>query len=102
MADGGILRWISNLKRFNSFLGEYDNYFIGHGPTCTHEDLNNQRRYLEIYCAELLNAAGNSEILDDETKSIFESRMIELFPLYGCQFMVGLSANAVFSEIRNK
>lgn len=102
MADGGILRWLANLEKYSETLKNYDEYFIGHGPTCTFKDIQKQKDYIQNYISEVLKCTNGTAIFNDETKAKFEEVMFALYPKYGCQFMVGLAAEAVAAELRSK
>lgn len=99
MADGSILRWIANIERYSEVLRKYQTYYIGHGAPCEHRALDKQRNYLITYCAELLKASGGSSVLNDTEKKLLQESMFSKFPDYGCQFMVGLSADKVAGEL---
>lgn len=99
LADGSILRWLANLERFEAVLKNYPTYYIGHGAECTFEDIARQKSYFITYCAEVLNATSGAGIFTDESKKIFEQKMFSLYPDYGCQFMVSLSADKVGQEL---
>jgi glyoxylase-like metal-dependent hydrolase (beta-lactamase superfamily II) len=99
MADGNILRWLTNLNRFEFLLKSYDHYYVGHGPTCDFNAISTQREYFLTYCSNVLTFTQGTGIFTDETKVLFERAMIEAYPNYGCQFMVGLSAERVGKEL---
>lgn len=100
MADGSILRWIANLEKFTPILKNYQNYYVGHGPTCDFSAIAKQKQYFITYCGELLKATNGTAIFNEQSKQNFESAMIDTFPNYGCQFMIGLAADKVASELR--
>ncbi|HVI49259.1 MAG TPA: MBL fold metallo-hydrolase [Chitinophaga sp.] len=99
MNDGSILRWMANLENLTPVLKSFDNYYVGHGAVCDFADMAKQKDYMHIYCAEVLKATKGSGIFTDETRKAFEQKMISLFPDYGCQFMVSLSADRVGREL---
>lgn len=99
LADGSVLRWLANLKRLEPVLKNYHTYYIGHGPECSFEDIAKQKEYFIIYCSEVLNATNGTAIFTDESKKIFEQKMYSLYPDYGCQFMVSLSADKAGQEL---
>jgi glyoxylase-like metal-dependent hydrolase (beta-lactamase superfamily II) len=99
LADGSILRWLANLKRFEPILKNYETYYIGHGPECTFEDIAKQKEYFITYCSEVLSFTNGTGIFTDEIKKAFEQKIFSLYPDYGCQFMVSLSADKVGQEL---
>jgi glyoxylase-like metal-dependent hydrolase (beta-lactamase superfamily II) len=101
MADGSILRWLANLERYGAILKDYKRYYIGHGDDCDFSALADQKSYFLTYMAELLKVTNGTAVFTEQTRKQFETTMITLFPSYGCQFMVGLGADRVASELRS-
>lgn len=101
MNDGSVLRWIANLERYSGVLKEFKSYYVGHGGSCNFQDIRNQKEYLLRYCENVLKATNGTAIFTQDTKQEFEKTMLSLYPDYGCQFMVGLSADKVASELRS-
>lgn len=101
MADGSILRWLANLERFESILKDYETYYIGHGNVCDFSALKTQKDYILTYCSELLKATKGTAVFTEESRKQFETTMLNKFPSYGCQFMVGLSADKVAGELKS-
>lgn len=101
MADGSILRWMANLTKYKQLLKDYSNYYIGHGDACEFADIEKQEKYFMFYIAEALEATKGSAVFDDNSKAIFEKKIIEAYPEYGCQFMIGLSAEKVAQELKS-
>jgi len=99
MADGGILRWLANLEKYASLLRNYSTYYVGHGPHCSYETITYQKNYFLTYCSEVLKATGGSGIFTEDSRKNFEQIMLSLYPRYGCQFMVSLSADRVGQEL---
>ena len=99
MNDGGILRWIANLEKYSSVLKNFKTYYVGHGSPADFTSLAKQREYFLIYCSNVLKASGGTGIFNDESRKSFEQAMFTAFPDYGCQFMVGLSADCVGKEL---
>lgn len=99
MADGSILRWLANLEKFGPLLEVYKTYYVGHGPSCNFSAIAKQKEYFLTYCSNVLKATGGTGIFTDETRRAFEQTMFALYPAYGCQFMVGLSADIVGKEL---
>lgn len=102
MADGNILRWIANLERFESLLKGFESFHVGHGPVCNFGAIAKQKEYLLNYCATLLKHTGGTGIFNDETRVLFEKEMLSAYPGYGCQFMIGLAAEKVGTELKMK
>jgi hypothetical protein len=101
MNDGSILRWIANLERYSDILKEFKSYYVGHGGACNFQDIQRQKEYLLQYCENVLKATHGTAIFTPETKQKFENTMLNLYPDFGCQFMIGLSADKVASELIN-
>ncbi len=101
MADGSILRWLANIEKYAPTLKEYDTYYIGHGAPCNFSALAQQRAYLLTYCNEILKVTNGSAKFSEDTKALFEKNMMEKYPDYGCQFMIGLAAEKVADEIKS-
>lgn len=99
MADGSILRWLANLEKYAPLLQKYPEYYVGHGPSCDYQSLAKQKDYLLTYCSNVLAATKGTGIFNDETRKALEQTMLSLFPDYGCQFMVALSAGRVGKEL---
>lgn len=99
MNDGSILRWIANLGRYSSILKDFNTYYVGHGPSCDFTAITKQKEYFLTYCANVLKATNGTGVFDENTRKSFEENMLEAFPDYGCQFMVGLSADKVGQEL---
>ena len=99
MNDGSILRWIANLDKYAPVLREFRNYYVGHGLPCDITSLKKQKEYFLSYCTNVLKTSGGTGIFNDESRKIFEQTMLTIFPDYGCQFMVALSADSVGKEL---
>ena len=99
MADGGILRWLANLETHGPLLEKYKTYFVGHGPSCDFSAIAEQKKYFLTYCSNVLAVTGGTGIFTEEAKKNLEKTMLSLHPDYGCQFMVGLSAERVGKEL---
>jgi hypothetical protein len=99
MNDGSILRWLSNLDRYLPVLKNFKTYYVGHGSPCDCASLAKQKEYFLTYCSNVLKATGDTGIFTDDTRKSFEQIMLSMFPDYGCQFMVALSADQVGREL---
>jgi len=99
MNDGSILRWLSNLDRYSPVLKNFTSYYVGHGPAGNFTSLAKQKEYFLTYSSNVLKATKGSGIFADDTRKAFEQTMFNLFPDYGCQFMVALSADRVGKEL---
>jgi glyoxylase-like metal-dependent hydrolase (beta-lactamase superfamily II) len=102
MNDGSILRWLANLDRYAARLKQFKTYYIGHGPACDFSDLAAQREYLLRYGANVLAETDGTGIFTDETRKSFEQKMLTMYPDYGCQFMITLSADRVGKELTSQ
>jgi glyoxylase-like metal-dependent hydrolase (beta-lactamase superfamily II) len=101
MNDGNILRWLANIESYSPLLKEFDSYYIGHGAACNYQILEKQKEYFITYCSSVLKATNGSGVFTEETRKQFEETMLSKFPDYGCQFMIGLSADRVAKELLN-
>jgi glyoxylase-like metal-dependent hydrolase (beta-lactamase superfamily II) len=101
MNDGGILRWLANLDKYSPVLKAFSTYYIGHGASCDFGAIAKQKEYFLTYCSNVLKATNGSGIFNDNTIKVFERSVLEAYPDYGCQFMVGLSAERVGKELLN-
>lgn len=99
MNDGSILRWLANLDRYSSILKGFDTYYVGHGPSSDFSTLEKQKEYFLTYCSNVLKATNGTGTFTDETRKSFEQTMLNIYPNYGCQFMVALSADHVGMEL---
>ncbi|HTE33270.1 MAG TPA: MBL fold metallo-hydrolase [Chryseolinea sp.] len=99
MNDGSILRWLANLDKYAPVLKRYDNYFLGHGASSDFSGVKKQKEYFLDYCSNVLKATSGTGIFNDESRKAFEQTMLSAYPTYGCQFMVGLSADRVGQEL---
>jgi glyoxylase-like metal-dependent hydrolase (beta-lactamase superfamily II) len=99
MNDGSILRWIANLERYAPVLKDFKTYYVGHGSPCDFASIAKQKQYFLNYCNNVLKATDGTGIFNDESRKTFEQTMLTIYPDYGCQFMVALSADAVGKEL---
>lgn len=99
MNDGSILRWLSNLEKYSSVLKDFNDYYVGHGSSCDFTAIAKQKKYFLTYCSNVLIATNGTAVFTDDTRKDFEQKMISLFPDYGCQFMIALSADHVAKEL---
>jgi glyoxylase-like metal-dependent hydrolase (beta-lactamase superfamily II) len=102
MADGNILRWLSNLEKYNDLLKQYDQYYVGHGSVCNFSALQKQKEYFLTYCGEVLAHTHGTGTFSNESKDAFIKTMTNRYPNYGCQFMIGLAAEVVGRELAEK
>ena len=101
MNDGGILRWLANLDKYSPVLKAFSTYYVGHGASCDFGAIAKQKEYFLTYCSNVLKATNGSGIFNDNTMKEFERSVLAAYPDYGCQFMVGLSAERVGKELLN-
>ena len=101
MNDGGILRWLANLDKYSPVLKGFSTYYVGHGASCDFGAIAKQKKYFLTYCSNVLKATNGSGIFNDNTLKVFEQSVLAAYPDYGCQFMVGLSAERVGKELLN-
>jgi len=99
MNDGSILRWIANLDKYAPVLKDFKTWYVGHGSACDIISLKKQKEYFLSYCTNVLRTTGGTGIFNDESRKTFEQTMLTIYPDYGCQFMVALSADRVGEEL---
>ena len=99
MNDGQILRWLANLDRYQSLLKDAETLYIGHGPEGGLEMIGQQKLYLNDYCETLLDTTKGAGVLDENLTNEFIAKMEKKYPSYGLNFMLGLSAAKVASEL---
>jgi glyoxylase-like metal-dependent hydrolase (beta-lactamase superfamily II) len=99
MNDGSILRWIANLEKYAPVLKDFKTYYVGHGSSCDFASIAKQKQYFLNYCNNVLKVTDGTGIFNDESRKRFEQTMLTVYPDYGCQFMVALSADAVGKEL---
>lgn len=99
MNDGSILRWIANLDKYAPLLRQFRTWYVGHGTPCDIVSLKKQKEYFLSYCTNVLKATDGTGIFNNESRKTFEQTMLTVFPDYGCQFMVALSADSVGKEL---
>lgn len=99
LADGDILAWLANLERVRPHLATTTVLYPGHGPAGTLTLLDEQRDYLLAYCAAVSEIANGLPTLSEEEKSALVARMDRVRPGAPLAFMIGLSADAVATEL---
>ncbi len=85
--------WLSEDENKAAFIGDLI-YRNNH-----YSAIAKQKEYFNTYCANVLTTTNGTGIFTDDTRKTFEQNMIELFPTYGCQFMVVLSADRAGKEL---
>lgn len=100
MADGAVLRWRANIERFRPLLTHMTQLYVGHGLPGDARLLDQQQAYFDRYCATLLDVLGGHDALTEAHSAAFSARMVEAYPAYGLQFMIGLSAARVAAELQ--
>lgn len=100
LADGGVLAWLANLERCRALCSGIPLALPGHGPAGTPDALiDRQRDYLLHYCAQLQMLAGDGRV-DDEVRTRLTGAMARHAPGAGLEFLVGMSADAVWAELK--
>jgi glyoxylase-like metal-dependent hydrolase (beta-lactamase superfamily II) len=102
MNDGSILRWIANLEKYAPVLKDFKTYYVGHGSPCDFASIAKQKQYFLNYCNNVLKVTDGTGIFNEESRKTFEQTMLTIYPDYGCQFMVSLSADAVGKELMSR
>jgi glyoxylase-like metal-dependent hydrolase (beta-lactamase superfamily II) len=99
VADGQLAEWCENLTRARTLLADVATLYPGHGRSGGLALLEQERRYLEEYRRAVRELARGRRSLTDAEKSALTSRMRAFLPGGGLEFLVGLSADAVASEL---
>lgn len=102
MADGSVLRWISNLEKFKPVLNNYPRFYLGHGPDADSSILDVQMNYLIDYCTTLLSITKGLSIVGEDIGNKMVEAMQKKYPTYGLSFMIGISANSMVNELQDK
>jgi glyoxylase-like metal-dependent hydrolase (beta-lactamase superfamily II) len=99
LADGQVGRWLANLARARALLADAATIYPGHGRSGGLDLLDMQRRYLDTYRSAVSDLARGRPSLSDEEKTELISRMRAYLTGAGLEFLIGLSADAVASEL---
>jgi glyoxylase-like metal-dependent hydrolase (beta-lactamase superfamily II) len=101
MADGSILRWISNLEKFKPLLKEYPRLYMGHGTDADFSIIDMQKNYLLDYCTSVISITGGLSVIHDDIEEKITQAMQTKFPSYGLSFMPGISVKTVIGELED-
>jgi len=100
LADGGVLAWLANLERVDELCLGMREVFPGHGPAGAPAELvAKQRAYLLSYARAVKELAHGKRTLSDAEKQTLTERMSAAMPGAGLSFLVGMSADAVATEL---
>jgi glyoxylase-like metal-dependent hydrolase (beta-lactamase superfamily II) len=99
VADGQLGEWLANLSRARAMLADAATLYPGHGRSGGLALLETQRRYLQAYRGAVGELARGRPSLTDDDRSELTRRMRAYLPGGGMEFLVGLSADAVASEL---
>jgi glyoxylase-like metal-dependent hydrolase (beta-lactamase superfamily II) len=99
MADGHTTAWLRNLERVRSLLGGVERVYPGHGEPGSVDMLDWQKHYLKRFRAEVAALAGARTALSEQEKQMLVTRMKEDLPTNKLEFLIGLGADSVASEL---
>lgn len=99
VSDGHTTEWIANLRRVAEAEPQAETFFPGHGPAGGSSLLEWQQRYLETYRAEVERLRAGSPQLTADQKTALQQAMKAQYPEAGLDFLIGLGADAVASEL---
>jgi glyoxylase-like metal-dependent hydrolase (beta-lactamase superfamily II) len=98
-ADGHTANWLKNLERVRVLVAGATALYPGHGEPGSPEILDWQEQYLIRYRQEVAAVAGGRTSLTDEEKGFLVRRMKDALPTDKLEFLIGLGADAVASEL---
>jgi len=99
VADGHTAAWLDNLDRVRGLLEGISSVYPGHGEPGAADMLEWQGRYLMRYRKELTALASGKTSLSDDQRATLVARMKEELPTDKLEFLIGLGAEAVASEL---
>jgi glyoxylase-like metal-dependent hydrolase (beta-lactamase superfamily II) len=99
LADGKILRWLTNLKRMRLLLDDRMMLYPGHGQAGGLDLIDQQHDYLMAYCTAVAELAGGAPALDEAATQELIMQIERYRPNAALSFMIGLSASAVTAEM---
>jgi hypothetical protein len=100
MADGHTGAWLENLDRVRRICAGVATLHPGHGAPGPADILDWQRQYLTAYRNEVRSLAGGRGSLTEQEKEELVSRMKNHLATDRLEFLIGLGADAVASELR--
>jgi glyoxylase-like metal-dependent hydrolase (beta-lactamase superfamily II) len=101
LADGAVLAWLANLERAAELTADCEIVCPGHGLAGAPAALiARQRAYLLRYVGRLQALVAAHGSLDDSVRATLTAEMKQALPGAGLEFLIGMSADAVLSELR--
>jgi glyoxylase-like metal-dependent hydrolase (beta-lactamase superfamily II) len=101
LADGHTTEWLHNLERVRSLVPRGATLYPGHGDQGGLSLLDTQARYLNSFRSAIRQISGGCTALTDSELKELSRRVESEVPSGKLAFMIGLSANAVASELAN-
>jgi glyoxylase-like metal-dependent hydrolase (beta-lactamase superfamily II) len=98
-SDGHTAAWLTNLEKVRGLVAGATAIYPGHGEPGSADILDRQEQYLIRYREEVAALAGGRPVLTDEEKKILVGRMKDALPTDKLEFLIGLGADAVASEL---
>jgi glyoxylase-like metal-dependent hydrolase (beta-lactamase superfamily II) len=98
-ADGLTAAWLDALDRAPALLAGIDTLYPGHGRPAGPQALDAQRRYQLMLREAVRNLADGEAALADTAKEELTARMSAFLPDPALAWLVGLSADAVATEL---
>jgi|HubBroStandDraft_4_1064222.scaffolds.fasta_scaffold10266_4 glyoxylase-like metal-dependent hydrolase (beta-lactamase superfamily II) len=99
LADGHTTEWLHNLERVRSLVPHGAILYPGHGDHGDLSLLDAQARYLNSFRRAIQQISGGRTTLTDSELKELSRRIESEVPSGKLAFMIGLSANAVASEL---
>jgi len=98
-ADGHTAAWLANLDRVRGLVAGVPTIHPGHGAPGPVDILGWQREYLTAYRNEVRALAGGRPALTEREKEDLVGRMKKHLATDRLEFLIGLGADAVASEL---
>jgi glyoxylase-like metal-dependent hydrolase (beta-lactamase superfamily II) len=99
LADGHTTEWLRNLDKVSSLLPYNAAIYPGHGELGDKQLFEKQKQYVTAYRSAITEIAKGKPSLTESEVNELVSRMKQFLQTEKLEFMIGLSANAVASEL---
>lgn len=99
LADGHTTEWLRNLERVREILPSSAVLYLGHGDSGDRNLLDAQASYVKSYRNAVRELSEGRAKMSDAAQSELSRRMESLVVGGKLSFIIGLSANAVASEL---
>ena len=98
-SDGHTSDWLRNLDRVRGYVEGLGTVYPGHGEPGDADMLDWQRHYILRYRKEVAALTGGRAVLTEAERATLVARMKEELPTDRLEFLIGLGADAVASEL---